>query len=770
VGGEVATNGASSAAQRHGAPAEAVLGGEPSLLGWCDPEWLPGLAFLLLPAAFCAAAGAWRRASFFAGAAAYIAVLRWLGWAFLNRRVRHPLRYALLGPEFFAGLGLLCLWFYLRNLVGRLVPGSYSLVELRYLFAGLLAAQLVAALWRLGPALRWVRANPREVLGQLAQRAAFYVPFCFLLTVALWQVSDALGVQTTDSITHAFTARVYRDDGMYWPGAEGTPGIVYPAGFGAMNAVTAAVSGLGVAQVLNLQHVLLIIMGLFTITGSVAVWCGHPMPLLHTLPLVLVCFFPLYSLYPDCRYEANARQAATPLLVAACFLPLLPVGPGRWRMIRVTAGVGLLCVLTVALNPSSAPLAGLALLLATLLMCLRSRRRWGCAPVEVLAWQVLLVVLASAAIIGPDVYYDAVLEGRAQRLSVAGAPGRSQFLSVADALRSVKALDLLTLPPSASFTDFQQPVHYMQAWWRHMPEACFPAGALGLAAIMLVLIALGRVGEAGWSVARILAVCMVLWLVLRLGMGGLVEGVSRESVTGARIKAYIGFLLLRADLLVLYTTTAAVGAGLYLLGERLGWRRMLAQSRLLGLFAVLVAVLPYALVIMNAAPAASITRAGYITIPIAPSPHGYRADSVTPDDLKLVAWAEANIGGNDLVGLACRPIDVPVVGEHHMYPYGPAQAYLLYARGYNACFYKNDPHFPRPPVREYIEHVQDSFDAAWCLRHGIRFFYIPRNALHPVANPGGRALAQALKRGALRLAHQEGESAIYEVAAPAQPG
>src|SRR5207248_1414271 len=50
------------------------------LLGCSDPEWLPCLGFLLLPAVLCAVLGLPQRVSFFAGMAVYLAVLKWLGW------------------------------------------------------------------------------------------------------------------------------------------------------------------------------------------------------------------------------------------------------------------------------------------------------------------------------------------------------------------------------------------------------------------------------------------------------------------------------------------------------------------------------------------------------------------------------------------------------------------------------------------------------------------------------------------------------------------
>src|SRR5438094_7495967 len=73
------------------------------LLALADPEWPLCLVVLLAPAAFALALGDGRKASFFFDAAAYVAVLKWLGWAVFGRLAPARPRFLLFPAELFAG-------------------------------------------------------------------------------------------------------------------------------------------------------------------------------------------------------------------------------------------------------------------------------------------------------------------------------------------------------------------------------------------------------------------------------------------------------------------------------------------------------------------------------------------------------------------------------------------------------------------------------------------------------------------------------------------
>src|SRR5262245_58935262 len=82
-----------------------------ALLGrLCDPEWLPCLGFLLLPALLAGALGQFQRASFFLGIAVYLAALKWLGWAVFGRFVRLGPAHLRFPAEVFAGLAVASCW------------------------------------------------------------------------------------------------------------------------------------------------------------------------------------------------------------------------------------------------------------------------------------------------------------------------------------------------------------------------------------------------------------------------------------------------------------------------------------------------------------------------------------------------------------------------------------------------------------------------------------------------------------------------------------
>src|SRR5262249_22183474 len=60
-----------------------------------DPEWLPFVLPLCLPALFCLVFGEFQRASFFGGMALSLGVLKWLGWLVLTRRFALAPRFVL---------------------------------------------------------------------------------------------------------------------------------------------------------------------------------------------------------------------------------------------------------------------------------------------------------------------------------------------------------------------------------------------------------------------------------------------------------------------------------------------------------------------------------------------------------------------------------------------------------------------------------------------------------------------------------------------------
>ena len=154
------------------------------------------------------------------------------------------------------------------------------------------------------------------------------------------------------------SARVYRNEGLFFrlcPHINGGWPIAYPSGFGAMNAITVALSPLNVVQAVNMQHILLLVTSFFLVTGTIAFLSGRTLWLLHSMLLPLLALFPLHGLYPYLNYEGTGRQVAPALLIALCLLPVLSATTRRLPFVLLLAVEALLAVLTVALNPACAP-------------------------------------------------------------------------------------------------------------------------------------------------------------------------------------------------------------------------------------------------------------------------------------------------------------------------------------------------------------------------------------------------------------------------------
>jgi hypothetical protein len=136
---------------------------------------------------------------------------------------------------------------------------------------------------------------------------------------------------------------------------------------------------------------------------------------------------------------------------------------------------------------------------------------------------------------------------------------------------------------------------------------------------------------------------------------------------------------------------------------------------------------------------------------------------ISADDLRLVAWLDAEVPPDKgKVGLpAVLFRGGPDDRERHIQTFSGALAPVLYGRYCNFRF--GIPEFGRG-WEDYSAHVKEELDVAWCLREGIRYFYLAPHNLYE--NPG---LARALKEGRLRPVHASGESCVYAVEAGPRP-
>jgi hypothetical protein len=728
--------------------------GQARWLALSDPEWPLCLIVLLAPAGLALALGQTQKASFFLGAAVYLAVLQWLGWAVFGRLTAVRPRFLLFPAELFAGLAVICTWFYLRNLVAKAWPASYALRELAWLFPVVLVLQAAALVLR-GPALVAVwRASPRAALVALGERLALYAAFAAVLTAALWSISGALGVQGTDAITYTLQARVCRDEGIGFAVPPTNTVIPYPSGFAAMNATASALAPLSVLQAFHLQHVLLCVAGIFLITTTLAALLGRALPLLHSLPAAFLFVFPVYALYPDVFYPGTPKQAGPPLCAAVCLLPLLAPVARRGLFLIAAAVVAMLAVLAAAVNPACALFAVVAGAVAWLVFTARGRPGLGLASLAGLglAW--------GALVVGCDAYYGQLIRPAPSHepgppaeaaAEMPTAPALAQRFSWPQGARAAAEVNPFTLSPVVTMTVLLwDRAEHLKGW-----DARWPARAVPPAVLLLALVTLGgllprrsRATTARDPLVRLLVCCVLLWLVLKYLVNFCAGGMMQPSYEEKLLAIYLRYLLLRCELLLLFACLAAAGVRLYLALERQkagrGWKAAAATGMVAACW-----LLP-ALGLL-----AGVEVSGFPTVP------AHDRFAVTADDLRLAAWLGDNVPPDrGDVGLAAMTFSAGHEEERHIYPVGGGHALVLYGRYYNFRFLS--PVLEgRSDIEAYEHHVRDDFDAEWCRRNGIRYFYATPDGL--ARNPG---LANAVGAGTLQLRHQEGESRLYEVVAP----
>jgi hypothetical protein len=749
-----------------------------------DPEWLLVFGVLLVPAAVALVLGGVQRASFFLGVAVYVAVLKWLGWVVFGRWTTIQSRFLLFPAELFAGLAVVCAWFYLRNLGAKVWPPSYGLGELAWLFPILLALHAAALLSRLR------RSKGALNYKQLGERLALYAPFAAVLAVALWSISTVLGVQGTDAMTYTFLARIYRSEGIDFAVPPANLRIVYPSALGAMNATAAALAPLSVLQAFHLQHVLLYVAALFLITATVAVLAGRPLPLLHSLPLPFLFAFPLYALYPDVLYPGTPKQAGPPLFVAICLLPLLASVARRSAFFLAAGVVGFLAMMACALNPACVPYALVALAVAVVIFTVRGRSHLGLARWKTVAALAGLSLAAAGTIGSCDLYYRSLLRPYLTR-DAAPAPrpkatvtARPPLFSWKDAARGLAAVNPVTLSPLETTTRLVwEPADHLKGWDRRSPPWVLAGGALALTLLALagLLSQRSRAASRRDPLVRLLLVGLLLWLGLKYALTFCSDGLSRENHMTALLAIYLRYLLFRCELLLLFACLVAAGVRL---SEALKGRARRIAAVAAGVACWLLPALGLA---------AGVTVSGFAMIPTTDR------FEVREDDRKMAAWVSDNVPPEKgAIGLAAFTFTAGRHDEeHHLYPSGSGHALPLYGRHYNFRFFLSS--LERDGAAAYQKHVSDDlplplfttsavglmgsplgpgpllvafrvlprrphdFDADWCLKNDIRYFYATPKGL--AENP---SLVWAIARGRLRLLHQEGDSCLYEVVGGAQ--
>jgi hypothetical protein len=250
-----------------------------------------------------------------------------------------------------------------------------------------------------------------------------------------------------------------------------------------------------------------------------------------------------------------------------------------------------------------------------------------------------------------------------------------------------------------------------------------------------------------WSLTGLTLACLAFWFGLKYGLGFLTEGLSHEAAYTQLLAAYLAFIQVRCELLVLFTFLAAAGVQLYLLTLRD------KRSRACWVFlAPLLLALLWGTLLPGISDATA--RSGALV-----SPTTDFLGVITPDELQLVAWLDEHVPPEvGDVGLAAYTFrDGFDHQKCHIYPVGGEQAVVLYGRHHNFRF--GLPGLEsQADVTSYLRHVKERFDAEWCLQNRIHYFFVSQSSLS--LNPG---LRDALRSGQLKPVKRSKTAGIYQV-------
>ena len=712
--------------------------------GWLarclDPEWLLFEAFLLVPALVCLLWGDADRAVFYARLALHVGCLKWLGWSVLTRvSDRQPLPFLMFPVELVVGLTVAIIWFYVRNVAGWLVAGSYSLRELGILpwvviFGHLLGAVVVNRT-SISYFVSW-----SQTARSLLPRACVYAPFTLTLTLTLWSVAKEIFAPSQDGWFHAFIARVYLNDGLFYPHFNGGQAIFYTSGFGAINAVTAAFSGLSIVKVHNLQHILWVVVGLYMLTATVAVVARRTLAAVQFLPVLFLSAYPVHNLPPDVHWTHSAQQLAPALLITIPILSLLL--PARRHAFYMGIAIqAALSMLVLALSPVCGLFLVLACTAALLINCHRGRVVLGERILKVASIQAGLTVLAALLVLGSDRYYSKLILSPDEASYMTG----SHYGGNAAA----GASPLFSFSPKQGLTAITVVNPFGLIHWPteepHLPGRHLAWLVLALTACACLLAVRGRTAPLpARSLAVVSAASLIGWLTAKYGMNFFAGGITKPSQDAMLLHAYLFFLGRRVELWLLFLAAMTAGVSVYL-SSREGRERAVATATIAGAVISMAAwCLPHAYMHLDPRRNNFIARNGGVS------------GIITPDDIELASWMEHSLTPEKgLVALTSLPFKFG--RTKLLFPIAASQTLPLYGKGYNFTFQVYDPSRAYS-YDEYTQHVVNFLDAEWCLKNNIRYFHLPTGDLSP-----NHGLSRALEIGLLQPVRTVSSSGVYEV-------
>jgi hypothetical protein len=706
---------------------------------WIDPEWFLFVGTLLLPSLFCLMLADRGRAVFFARLALHLGTLKWLGWTVLTRPSSRERRDLVFPAELVVGLALAVAWFYVRNVLS-IVPRSYSLMELRLLAWLIAIFQLTGIAMARSPRATSDAVTRRTHRRALLYRTGLYAVFTLTLSVTLWSVAHEVFVPSQDGWFHSFIARVYLEDGLFYRHFNGGSTIFYPSGFGAINATTAAISGLTVVQAQNLQHILLTVVGLYLVTTLTALLANRSLMPVHFVPPVFLSLYPVHNLPPDVFSTHTPQQAASPLLIAIPLLSLLlPVT--RRRALYVGVAVqAFLSMLVAALNPTCAIFLPLAFPAALVLTSYRARNARGEGVLTVASIYAGLALAAAVLVLGADRYYSTLLLD----------PSHGSYMSGSDyggdtSSKQPRRFSWAVNKGVAALAT-TQPMKLLADWPGDEPDE-IPWRRLPLVAVALSAMALGlavrRVSEATRTLASLAVGFVVCSTLLKYMVSFLLSAISNPDPDVQLLRTYLQYLPPRLELWLLFTAIITGAVSVHV-SARTRSDRLLART-LLGTILVTLVVwwLPYVRLRFDPRRNQLVARnVGF-------------SGRITTDDIGLVSWIERNTDpGQGPIGLASVPFKIG--NTKVLLPIGSSQALSLYGKGYNFTFQLFDPS-RRYSFDDYTAHVVNYFDANWCLNNNVRFFYLP-NDVYP-----NHGLKRAREVGLLLPVRTVSSSGLYAV-------
>ena len=710
------------------------------LASWLDPEWLLFEAFLLGPALLCLLGGDADRAGFYGRLALHVGCLKWLGWIVLTRPSDpQPLRFLKFPVELVVGLTVAVLWFYGRNGAGWLVSGSYSLRELGILPWFVATGHLVGFVVANRTSLSHNFVKWSQTSRGLLPRASVYVPFTLTLTLTLGSIANKPFAPSQDGWFHAFIARVYLNDGLFYQHFNGGHAIFYTSGFGGINAVTAAISGLSVVKVHNLQHILWIVVGLYALTTTASLVARRPLAAVQFLPLLFLTIYPVHNLPPEVHWEHGPQQLAPPLLMSIPLLSfLLPAG--RRAFYTGIAIQAALSLVVLALSPVCGPFLLLACAAALFINCYRGRVLLGERVIKVASLQAAFTVLAALLVLTSDRYYSKLILSPAEASYLTGSHYGGNTAAGANRLFVFSPKQGLTAAAAINPFDL---IHWPTA------ESHLPGRHLAWLVLVLTACACGLTGRRRTaSPARYLAVgaaaSLIGWLAAKYGMTFFAGGITNPNQDASLLSDYLFFLGRRVELWLLFLAGLTAAVSVYLLpGD--GRERVIGRAAIALVVMTLAAWwLPHAHTHLN-------PRRNYLV-----ARNFGVSSTITPDDIELASWMEHSLPpSKGIVGLTSIPFKAR--GTKLLFPLGASQALPLYGKGYNFCFQIYDPSRGYS-YDEYTQHVVNFLDADWCLKNNIRYFHVPKGDLS--SNHG---LSRAREIGLLQPVREVGSSGVYEV-------